>query len=82
MAMEWLIGSFDHFLVLGHNFYFYQRESDKKWLIIEYDYDNTFGCGLQFPMYWNNRKPVANQNNQNNQNIQNNQNNQGNQQWN
>ncbi|KAG4097105.1 coth-domain-containing protein [Neocallimastix lanati (nom. inval.)] len=56
MAMEWLIGSFDHFLVLGHNFYFYKRESDGKWIIIEYDYDNTFGNGLSNPTYWNSKK--------------------------
>jgi len=52
MAMEWLIGSFDHLLVIGHNFNFYQRESDHKWVIIEYDYDNTFGLNLMFPRYW------------------------------
>ena len=46
MAFEWLIGSFDHFLVNGHNFYLYKRETDGKWLIIEHDYDNTFGAGV------------------------------------
>jgi hypothetical protein len=46
LAFEWLIGSFDHFLVNGHNLYFYQRESDKKWTVIYYDYDNTFGTYL------------------------------------
>jgi len=52
VAMEWLIGSFDHLLVLGHNFSLYQRESDGKWVIIEYDYDNTFGSGLANAHYW------------------------------
>jgi len=47
MAFEWLIGSFDHFLVYGHNFYFYKRETDGKWLIIEYDFDSTFGVAIQ-----------------------------------
>ncbi|ORX55228.1 hypothetical protein BCR36DRAFT_581274 [Piromyces finnis] len=69
MAMEWLIGSFDHFLVLGHNFYFYKRESDNKWVIIEYDYDNTFGNGVSFPVYWTGKRTGASSqnNNQNNQ---------------
>lgn len=45
IALEWLIGSFDHFLILGHNFYLYQRESDGKFEIIHYDFDTTFGIG-------------------------------------
>ncbi|OUM66989.1 hypothetical protein PIROE2DRAFT_5732, partial [Piromyces sp. E2] len=56
LAMEWLIGSFDHFLVYGHNFNFYKRESDGKWIVIYYDYDNTFGNGLN-PSLWNNKGP-------------------------
>ncbi|OUM59334.1 hypothetical protein PIROE2DRAFT_15160 [Piromyces sp. E2] len=43
---NWLVGSFDHFLVLGHNFYFYKNEINNKWDIIYYDYDNTLGQGL------------------------------------
>jgi len=45
-ALDWLVGSFDHFLVLGHNFYLYKNEINNKWDIIYYDYDNTFGQGL------------------------------------
>jgi len=45
VAFEWLIGSFDHFVQNGHNFYLYKRETDGKWLLIEHDYDNTFGTG-------------------------------------
>ncbi|ORX40426.1 hypothetical protein BCR36DRAFT_364596 [Piromyces finnis] len=45
-AIDWLVGSFDHFLVLGHNFYFYKNEINNKWDIIYYDYDNTLGQGL------------------------------------
>ena len=56
MIMEWLIGSFDHLLVKGHNFYFYQREIDNKWLIIEHDYDNTFGVGVK-ASYWDKKGP-------------------------
>ncbi|ORX76298.1 hypothetical protein BCR32DRAFT_296340 [Anaeromyces robustus] len=46
LAIDWIIGSFDHFLVLGHNFYFYKNEINNKWDIIYYDYDNTLGQGL------------------------------------
>jgi len=45
LALEWLIGSFDHMLVLGHNFYFYKNEINNKWDVIYYDYDNTLGQG-------------------------------------
>eukprot|EP00833_Pecoramyces_ruminatium_P017866 jgi/Orpsp1_1/1191898/evm.model.d7180000089229.1 len=45
-AIDWLIGSFDHFMVLGHNFYFYKNEINNKWDIIYYDFDNTLGQGL------------------------------------
>jgi hypothetical protein len=54
LAMEWLIGSFDHLLINGHNINFYKRESDGKWIIIYYDYDNTFGNGLSTNP-WNNK---------------------------
>ncbi|ORX52073.1 hypothetical protein BCR36DRAFT_350232 [Piromyces finnis] len=53
-VMEWLVGSFDHFLFNGHNLMFYKKESDGKWILIEYDYDNTFGGGLS-GTYWNDK---------------------------
>ncbi len=56
MAFEWLIGSFDHFLLYGHNFYFYKRETDGKWLIIEYDFDSTFGVAIK-PSFWSSKGP-------------------------
>ncbi|ORX75828.1 coth-domain-containing protein [Anaeromyces robustus] len=46
VIVEWLIGSFDHFLILGHNFNLYKRPTDGKWCIILYDFDNTFGYNL------------------------------------
>ena len=46
VIVEWLIGSFDHFLILGHNFNLYKRPTDNKWCIILYDFDNTFGYNL------------------------------------
>jgi len=45
IALEWIIGSFDHALVLGHNFYFYKNEINNKWDILLYDFDNTLGQG-------------------------------------
>jgi len=46
VIVEWLIGSFDHFLILGHNFNLYKRPTDNKWCMIIYDFDNTFGYNL------------------------------------
>jgi len=46
VIIEWLIGSFDHFLILGHNFNLYRRPTDNKWVMILYDFDNTFGYNL------------------------------------
>jgi len=46
IAVDWIIGSFDHLLVVGHNFYFYKNEINNKWDIIYYDFDNTLGQGV------------------------------------
>ncbi|OUM65011.1 hypothetical protein PIROE2DRAFT_8075 [Piromyces sp. E2] len=51
LAFEWLIGSFDHFMIYGHNFNWYKRESDGKWIIIYYDFDNTFGNGISSSLW-------------------------------
>jgi len=51
IAFEWLIGSFDHFMIYGHNFNWYRRESDGKWIIIYYDFDNTFGNGISSSLW-------------------------------
>ncbi|KAG4087105.1 coth-domain-containing protein [Neocallimastix lanati (nom. inval.)] len=72
VVFEWLIGSFDHFLIYGHNFYFYKRETDGKWLLIEHDFDNTFGSGISLNL-WANKGPnqdgsSGNSNNNNNNN--------------
>jgi len=61
-AFEWLIGSFDQFVQKGHNFYLYKRETDGKWLLIDHDYDNTFGTGQNVSM----GGPVEDNNNGNN----------------
>jgi len=53
LAFEWLIGSFDHFLYYGHNFDWYKREGDGKWVVIYYDYDNTFGHGVSAGLWAN-----------------------------
>jgi len=60
LAFEYLIGSFDQFLVNGVNFFFYRRESDNKWVYIAYDYDNTFGNGIYKPTYWINHGIYSN----------------------
>ncbi|ORX83868.1 coth-domain-containing protein [Anaeromyces robustus] len=65
LAFEWLIGSFDHFTIYGHNFNFYKRETDGKWVIIYYDYDNTFGHGLK-TNYWASKGPNQDGSNSNN----------------
>lgn len=46
VALEWIIGSFDHLLVMGHNIYFYKNEINDKWDIFYYDFDNTLGVSL------------------------------------
>ena len=53
LAMEWLIGSSDHFMIYGHNFDWYKRETDGKWVVIYYDYDNTFGNGASVSLWAN-----------------------------
>ncbi|ORY77435.1 hypothetical protein LY90DRAFT_698497 [Neocallimastix californiae] len=53
LAFEWLIGSSDHFMIYGHNFNWYKRESDGKWVVIYYDYDNTFGNGASYSLWAN-----------------------------
>ena len=42
IAIEYLIGSFDHFLINGHNYYIYKPQNDK-WKLVLYDFDLTFG---------------------------------------
>jgi len=45
LAIEFLFGSFDHYVIQGHNFYMYQRK-DGIWDMILVDFDNEFGTGL------------------------------------
>lgn len=40
--VEWLIGSWDHMLQSGKNYYLYQQNNGK-WQILLYDFDSTFG---------------------------------------
>ncbi|ORX40428.1 hypothetical protein BCR36DRAFT_364604 [Piromyces finnis] len=55
-ALEWVIGSFDHMLVLGHNFYFYKNEINNKWDVIYYDFDNTLGQAQRVDWAWSSGK--------------------------
>ena len=44
IALEYLFGSWDHYPVHSHNFYFYKANSvDKKWKYLIYDFDGEFG---------------------------------------
>eukprot|EP00833_Pecoramyces_ruminatium_P008542 jgi/Orpsp1_1/1182574/evm.model.c7180000081862.1 len=45
LAIEFLFGSFDHYVIQGHNFYVYQRK-DGIWDLILVDFDNEFGGAL------------------------------------
>jgi len=59
-ALDWLIGSTDHFLLKGKNLYFYKSEINNKWDILYYDFDNTLGQGnsikgLNTPFKHNNK---------------------------
>ena len=43
MAIEYLIGAFDHYLNFGHNFYMYKPKNDTKWKFLSYDFDYDLG---------------------------------------
>jgi len=45
LAIEFLFGSFDHYIIQGHNFYVYQRK-DGIWDMILVDFDAEFGSAL------------------------------------
>ncbi|OUM68291.1 hypothetical protein PIROE2DRAFT_4037 [Piromyces sp. E2] len=44
IAIEFLYGSNDHFIISGHNFYMYQKK-DGIWDMILVDFDSEFGSG-------------------------------------
>lgn len=44
IAIEFLYGSHDHFVISGHNFYLYQKK-DGIWDMILVDFDSEFGSG-------------------------------------
>ncbi|ORX79374.1 hypothetical protein BCR32DRAFT_234193 [Anaeromyces robustus] len=56
IALEWIIGSFDHLLVMGHNIYFYKNEINNKWDIFYYDFDNTLGVSLNENLWFSTGK--------------------------
>jgi len=43
---EYLFGSFDNYLIMGHNFHLFQKP-DGTWDIIDHDYDSNFGVNLK-----------------------------------
>eukprot|EP00833_Pecoramyces_ruminatium_P010191 jgi/Orpsp1_1/1184223/evm.model.c7180000088610.1 len=48
IALEYLMGSWDHFLSYGHNFFLYKI--DGKWKYSTYDFDEEFGQDMRMPM--------------------------------
>ncbi|KAI8889231.1 coth-domain-containing protein [Backusella circina FSU 941] len=49
MAMNFLIGSWDGFWYQASNYYLNQDLGTKKWTLITYDFDETFGNNLEVP---------------------------------
>ncbi|KAI9362308.1 coth protein-domain-containing protein [Pilaira anomala] len=47
IAMSFLSGSWDGLWRQASNFYFYQNMETKKWYVISYDFDETFGNGVE-----------------------------------
>ncbi|ORX86784.1 hypothetical protein BCR32DRAFT_228678 [Anaeromyces robustus] len=50
IALEFLFGSWDHFLNYGHNYYLYKPVNDK-WKYLSYDFDAEFGQDLDLPFF-------------------------------
>jgi len=48
IALEYLLGSWDHFLNYGHNYYLYKPPNDK-WKYLTYDFDADFGQDIELP---------------------------------
>jgi hypothetical protein len=46
IALEYLLGSWDHFLNYGHNYYLYKPVNDK-WKYLTYDFDGEFGQDIE-----------------------------------
>jgi len=42
-AFDYLIGSWDHFFLIGHNYSVYKIKNTGKWTIIYYDFDSDLG---------------------------------------
>jgi len=49
IAYEYLVGSWDHFLVYGHNFYLYKQQNGK-WLYFITDFDGDIGQDISMGM--------------------------------
>jgi len=50
-AFEFLTLSWDHFFVLGHNYFWYKNPKNGKWMMILNDFDETF-CQDVWPSYF------------------------------
>jgi len=50
MALEYLFGSWDHFLKYGHNYYLYKTPNGK-WQMMLYDFDGEFGQDIYMAFF-------------------------------
>ena len=50
-AFEFVTISWDHFFLQGHNFFWYKKPEDGKWMIILNDFDETFAQDI-YPNYY------------------------------
>jgi len=46
VAIEYLTGAWDHFLITGNNYYMYKPQNFK-WKFFEYDFDSSFGDNIE-----------------------------------
>jgi hypothetical protein len=53
MVAEWLVGSWDRFNLVGHNYYMYKNPQTGKWMFIPYDYDSDLGSDMYGGLFYN-----------------------------
>lgn len=46
MALEYVLGSWDHLFRVGHNYYMYKQPDNNKWIYLPYDFDQEFGINI------------------------------------
>ncbi|ORY55024.1 coth-domain-containing protein [Neocallimastix californiae] len=53
MVAEWLVGSWDRFNLVGHNYYMYKNPESGKWMFIPYDFDSDLGSDMYGGLFYN-----------------------------